>query len=168
MKTLAKNGRSKSRRALNRQAGQSTRFIPYGARVWRGKWGTGICAHEGYLLTDCRPFPSLIGWADDFQTIRDFLDAKVGMENLVEVGQSRGVVPLGIGTNLLFPVHMRTGMLISDDEAFAAAHFAFTPDMKRVTGFCILTHAGLEAASGDIDLAKFHHKISNEKGGAHV
>ena len=59
-------------------------------------------------------------------------------------------------------------MLISDDESFAAAHFAFTPDMRHITAFCVLTHAGLAAVSGDIDLAKFHHKISNEKGSAHV
>ena len=103
MKTLAKNERSKSRRALNRQAGQSTRFIPYGARVWRGKWGTGICAQEGYLLTDGRPFPSLIGWADDFQTIRDFLDAKVGMENLVEWANLGGLSPSGSAPICCFP-----------------------------------------------------------------
>jgi hypothetical protein len=128
--------------------------MPFGARIWRVKWGSGIAAKEGFLLTTGHAMPAPIAWSPEFQTLRDFLDCKIGHEDVVDLtGHAQGLFLRGIGSNLLFPVHLRTGKP-ADEEHFAAAHFVDSPFGPEALAFCILTRHGLMAVTQDASLAQ--------------
>jgi hypothetical protein len=140
-------------------------FVAGGARIWRSKWGSGIAAREGYLITGGLPFPNLIAWTNSFEEARGFLDGKVKLDDIVDLTRiPRGTIYCKIGENLLFPVHLSTGMLDASDDAFAAAHFVAHPSTPNLLAFCILTRWGLSVVTHDIWLAETsHHERSKRK-----
>jgi len=110
---------------------------------------------EGRIFADDRPCDAGSDcMVSGVSNARDFLDCKIGHEDVVDLtGHAQGLFLRGIGSNLLFPVHLRTGKP-ADEEHFAAAHFVDSPFGPEALAFCILTRHGLMAVTQDASLAQ--------------
>jgi len=123
-----------------------TLFIRGGVRVWACKWGGGITAADGFLLTSGEPIPTLLGWTGDWEIARRFLRSEAGWDDVVDLRGHGASAPRKIGENLLFPVRKSDGVYDRSDPNLAAGHFITHPISGAITGFVALNAAGLAAA----------------------
>lgn len=156
--------KTKSRTNREAQPARGIPFLPHGGRIWAGKWGQGIAAHEGYLVTCGNLFPTPVVWSGSFEDAKGFLNGTVKRDELVDLTcRPRGAFWEGIGNNLLFPVNHDTGRIDASDEAFAAAHYVSAPNSPQALAFCILTRTGLASVTSDTRRAEMFHQQRMER-----